>query len=819
MPGTTAERGRRVSGGLRTGILLLGVFLAGVGLGVGTAAASDHENATVAATFEATGVEGFVAINQTNAADPIAFPTPDEVEQPISVDGVVYTNGTWRSTDVSFPNLGEEQLGFDIEIRLEAPRPFEGEFDRETGEMTADAALTIIVPVGDEELEIDVRANLTTGQSNGIQGDSEGLATDNATVTLVNNQFTVPEQTGNTLIDNFIGLPAPDPGTNWFSLDLAMDIETNTGALTGVVESPAGDPVEGATVTAGGQTTTTDAGGAYEVEVPVGGANLTVEQFGFANRTRSVTVDSGETTTADITLDPVETGTVAGVVTSVSGGPVSGATVTVGNRETTTETDGTYELDAEAGTAELTIMADGFDETSRSVAVTADQVSTVDVEVGSSVATFEPVLILADDTTVGESVEVTGLVQNVGTATGITEVTVAVGDESVTETVELAPDGLRAVTLDWETVSGDEGSYEATVTTGNGTERRSVVVAGPSFNLSVSANDVAPNGTVTATATVENTGTVGGSREVTVAILDDGVVETVTETVTLGPGETGEVTLDWETTANDAGSYELRAEAGDEVITGSVLVDDSVGEADFVIESTGGYMAYGYDTLEAAEGQGLEFPDKNAGEDPIRIWGVIDEETGTWESVREEFPTLVQRGLEGTVETIDGLSGEIDRDTGFLTATATYRVVIEGDEDTAFEFNMTMTTGESGEMTDIGAYEPVNDTFVNVTFVSNDFAVDDRTGDSLADSTLKLPSPQVGDNYVELGFQADFDPGEQPVPTDNTSTGNPADDDGGETEPSGQTLATVGQGVGVLGLVGALLAILAGLYVRFVRAN
>jgi hypothetical protein len=289
--------------------------------------------------------------------------------------------------------------------------------------------------------------------------------------------------------------------------------------------------------------------------------------------------------------------------------------------------------------------------------------------------------------------------------------------------------------------------------------------------------------------------------------------------VTLGLGETGEVTLDWETTANDAGSYELRAEAGDEVITGSVLVDDSVGEADFVIESTGGYMAYGYDTLEAAEGQGLEFPDKNAGEDPIRIWGVIDEETGTWESVREEFPTLVQRGLEGTVETIDGLSGEIDRDTGFLTATATYRVVIEGDEDTAFEFNMTMTTGESGEMTDIGAYEPVNDTFVNVTFVSNDFAVDDRTGDSLADSTLKLPSPQVGDNYVELGFQADFDPGEQPVPTDNTSTGNPADDDGGETEPSGQTLATVGQGVGVLGLVGALLAILAGLYVRFVRAN
>ena len=823
MTDTTTERRRRVARRVRTGVLVLvvGVGLAGVGLGFATpAAASDHENATVAATFEATGVGGFVAISQTDAEDPILFPTPDEVERPISIDGVVYTNGTWRSTDLFFPDLGEEQLGFDTEIRLETPRPFEGEFDRETGEMSADAALTIVVPVGNEELEIGARANLTTGQSNGIQGNSEGLATDNATVTLVNNRFRVPEETGNTLIDGVIGLPAPDQGTNWLSLDLAIDIETNTGTLAGVVESPAGDPVEGATVTAGERTTTTDAGGGYGFEVPVGATDLVVERFGFGNETRSVTVDSEETT-ANITLDPVKTGTVTGVVTSVNGGPVSGATVTVGNRETTTRTDGTYKLDTEAGTAELAVIADGFDETSQSVAVTADQVSTVDIEVDSAVATFEPVLILADDVTVGGSVEVTGLVQNVGTAAGTTEVTVAVGDESVTETVELAPGGLRAVPLDWGTMSGDKGSYEATVTAGNGTERTSVTVVGPLFDISVSANNAAPSGTVTATATVENAGTVTGGREVTVSVVDDAVVETVTETVTLEPGETGEVTLDWEPTGSDTGSYKLRAEAGDEVVTGSVFVGDSVEEADFLVESTGGYMAYGYDTLEAAEGQGLDFPDKNAGEEPIRVWGVIDEETGTWESIREEFPTILQRGLEGTVETINGLSGEIDRDAGFLTATGTYRVVIEGDEDTAFEFNMTMTTRESGEMTDIGAYEPVNNTAADVRFVSNDFAVDDQTGDSLADSTLRLPSPQVGDNYVELGFEVDFDPGERPAPTGGASTG--PDEAGGtggaETEPSGQTLATVGQGVGVLGLVGALIVVLAGLYVRLVRVD
>jgi hypothetical protein len=73
------------------------------------------------------------------------------------------------------------------------------------------------------------------------------------------------------------------------------------------------------------------------------------------------------------------------------------------------------------------------------------------------------------------------------------------------------------------------------------------------------------------------------------------------------------------------------------------------------------------------------------------------------------------RRVKGTVEAIGGLQGQVDRETGFLTPTATYRVVIEGDEHTAFEFNMTMNTGESGEMTDIGSYRETNDTFAEVT--------------------------------------------------------------------------------------------------------
>jgi hypothetical protein len=790
-----------------------------VGVGVGPAVAQD-DSEEIAATFNATGTDGFVAINAANTDDPISFPTPDEVERPISVDGVVYTNGTWRSTNVSFPDLGEEQLGFPIEIQLEAPRPFRGELDRETGEMTVDAALTIIVPDAGEE--VDVRANITTGQSGAMTGEAEGLETDSATVTLVSNEYTVPTETGNTVIDEFVGLPSPDPGRNWFSLTLAMDFETNTGAVAGVVESAEGGPVEGATVTLGDQQVTTGADGAYEFESAVGTQEVAVERFGFADATESVTVGTDETTTADITLDPVDTGTVAGVVESAGGDPVEGATVAIGGRETTTDADGSYELGVEVGTRELAVEADGFAGASQTVLVETDTVSTADIELDPAVPEFAPVLVMATDATVGGTVEVTAFVQNIGAVAGTEGVTVSVGDASVTESVTLGPAQLGTVTLTWETAADDEGRYEATATVSNRTERADVVVEGPEFGLSASASDVVPGDTVTVTATVRNGGDVTGTRDVTLSLAgpDGAVVDPVTESVELRPGEETEVTLDWATTTGDAGEYEATVEAGDVTATADVFVDESVGQADFVVTSTGGYMAYGYDTLEDAEGQGLEFPDKNAGEDPIRIWGVIDEEAGTWESVRTDFPMIEQEGLEGTVEAVGGLQGEVDREAGFLTATATYRVVIEGDEDTAFTFNMTMTTEESGEMTDIGSYETVNDTFAEVTFVSNDFPVDDQTGDSLADSTLSLPSPDPSRNYVELDFEANFDPDEQPTgpvddPSDNES------DDGGpvETEASGTLVATIGQGVGFLGLAGVVVVVFLSLYARFGGAD
>ncbi|ERH10080.1 MAG: hypothetical protein J07HX64_01849 [halophilic archaeon J07HX64] len=783
------------------------------GAGIGQIAAAQGGDDPVA-TFNATGTDGFVAIDTDSPDDPITFPTPDEVEQPISLDAELFGNGTWRSTEVSFPDLGEEQLGFPVQIRLEAPRPFEGTIDRETGEMTVDAALEILVP--DANATVPVRANLTTGTSGEMRGETEGLDTDSATVTLVGNEFTVPEETGNTIIDGFVGLPAPEPGINWFSLTLEMSFDTETGGVTGVVESTEGGAVEGATVSLGGQQTTTGADGSYEFDAPAGTGEVTVERFGFDGVSESATVVAGETATVDVELAPVETGTVAGTVESVDGDPVEGATVRVGDRQLTTGADGSYELGVETGTRELAVSAKGFTDTSRSVLVEVDTVSTGDIELDPANPEFAPVTLVRNDATVGERIEVTAFVQNVGVAGGTEPVTVSVGDESVTESVTLGPAQVGTVSLGWETGTGDEGVYEATVTVSERTEQADVVVEGPEFTVDVSAGDVVPGDTATVTATVRNSDDITGARAVTVSLTGTGddVVDPVTESVELGPGEETELSLEWQTAEADAGEYEATAEVGGQTTTERVIVDESVGEADFLVTSTGGYMTYGYDTLANAEGQGLEFPDKNAGEDPIRIWGVIDEAEGTWESVRTEFPTIVQEGLEGRVEVIGGLQGQVDRETGLLTATATYRIVIEGDEDTAFEFNMTMTTGESGEMTDLGSYRETNDTFAEVTFVSNDFRVDDQTGDSLADSTLRLPSPERGQNYVELEFEADYDPGEQPNGGRQDQSGENGNGETVETGASGTLIATLGQGVGFLGLAGVFIIALAGLYAR-----
>jgi len=716
-------------------VLALGAVALGVGLG--PAAADEHGDKEVVAEFNATGVGGDLEVNNDNADNPTAsLPAPKEVDQPIAINGEIYADGTVRTTEVAFPTLGEDILGLPITVDIDAPEPFEGAIDREQGQLYLNGTLRIVI--GDGSAQINVTANLTTGQSNGLTGDASGLDTESANLTLVNNEYTINQTTGSAAADSFLDLPSPQPGRNWFSLDLRMEIESETGTVEGTVRSPEGEPVESVTVTTG-----------------------------------------------------------------------------VGTGQTTTASDGSFQLDAPAGPNSVIATPDSEElvTTGEPVTILPDETITADVQLLPKL--FEPITVLASDGNAGDTIQMTGLFRNAGDETGTRDVILSVADESVTTTRTLEPNGVQTINYNWETDSDDAGDHEVVLEVDDQTVSRSLSLQGPDLNVSVATSNVAPGETLTVEATVKNEGTVSGAQDVTISVAD----ESTTETVQLGPGGETTVTLTWETGSDDAGEYEATAETGGQTVTESVRVREAVSqdvgdEVDFIARSTGGYMAYDYDSFSEAEGQGLDFPDINAGEDPIVIAGKINEEEGTWESTQTFFPNITQEGIQGTVRAPNGLQGEVDREKGLLTATGQYWVLIEGDQGTSFRFNMTMRTNESGEITEDGKYEEVNDTFANINFVGNEFAVREQTDDPVVDSTLKLPSPTPGRNYMELGFEVNFDPEDTDIRDQEEINETAA-----ETEANGTLFATLGQGLGGVGIVAGLLFVLSGLYARVGRGG
>lgn len=729
---TSSASGNRVVGQSVCLVLALTLWVVALGVGVGPAVADEHtETKEVVGNITAVGTDGIVAVNADSPDDPIPL-TPEGVDRPIVIEGQIFADGTWESTNVTFTDLNPETVDVPTRIELESAGPFTGEIDREAGLLTANGTLRVIVPAADEQ--IDVTATLTTEQSGSLDGVASGLDTGTGTATVVDNRFTLAEATGDSIIDSVIGLPSPEPGRNWFELTLDVGIESRTGTVAGTVESPDGDPVEGATVS-----------------------------------------------------------------------------TTVGTRETTTDADGSYELEAPAGSNNLTVQTDEFATTREPVTVTPGGRVTGDVELDPPRAVFEPVTVLASDGSAGETLTVTGFVQNTGVR-GTREVTLSVAGQSVTESLELAPGELGTVVYDWEATTDDVGTEAAVLEVGDRTARTAVSVAGPELDVSLTATNAAPGETVTVNATVRNTGTVGGRQNVTLSIAD----QSTAQTVEIGAGDSETVTLEWQTSAEDNGSFDAVATVGGQTVRETVRIQEDVGEeADFVARSTGGYMTYDEPSYDVAEGTGLSFPDLNAGQQPIVIAGQINED-GTWESTDTFFPDVTQEGLTGQVRAPNGLTGRIDREEGLLTASGLFRVFVQEAPGTSFEFNLTMTTADSGEAVGAipggGTYESANSTFASINFVSNDYAVTDQTGDGLVDSTLSLPSPEPNRNYMELGFDVDFDPGDVEVQQQEG-----INDTAPETGANGTLFATLGQGVGGIGLVAGVLFVLAGLYARVGR--
>jgi len=96
---------------------------------------------------------------------------------------------------------------------------------------------------------------------------------------------------------------------------VSAQVSGPTGTLTGTVTNAQnGQPISGATVSAGGVTTTSNASGQFTMTVPAGTLTVTTSATGFTTRTDSATVTAGASTTFNPSLVPTSVGTGVSVV-------------------------------------------------------------------------------------------------------------------------------------------------------------------------------------------------------------------------------------------------------------------------------------------------------------------------------------------------------------------------------------------------------------------------------------------------------------------------------------------------------------------------
>jgi len=146
------------------------------------------------------------------------------------------------------------------------------------------------------------------------------------------------------------------------------------GTITGTVtDAEEGSPVEGAMVTDGTKTTTTDASGEYTIaDVPPGTYGVTASKSGYESSSLTVTVSEGNTAVADLSLSQIIVpGSITGLVTDAEdGSPIAGATVSDGTRTTTTDAAGAYTIvDVPPGTYQVTASKSGYESSSVTVTV------------------------------------------------------------------------------------------------------------------------------------------------------------------------------------------------------------------------------------------------------------------------------------------------------------------------------------------------------------------------------------------------------------------------------------------------------------------
>ncbi|WP_424017928.1 beta strand repeat-containing protein [Halorientalis pallida] len=422
-------------------------------------------------------------------------------------------------------------------------------------------------------------ATVETANDTATTGVTVAAQPDPANFQVSNIESNSPVTEGETLtVDATVQNTGDREGTQTVTLSVLgtsddQQVTLAGGASTTVTLSVAtetGDAGSGtATVTTENDTVSTS----VRVNAPDAPAN-----FQLSGVSSSGPVTAGGT--VDVTATVQNTGDQQGTQTvalSVDGTERDSQSVTLagGASRTITLSWATESGDAGEYTATLTTTNDS---TQTSVSVT-EQPTAASFAV-SGVSSNSPV-------TAGETVDVTATVTNTGDLEGTQTVSLGInGAIEDSQQVTLAGGASQQVTLSWQTEAGETGTFTASVASDNETAATDVTVeaqpdpanftiTGTSTNSPVTAGD-----TVEVTATVQNTGDLEGTQTVQ---LTDGSASLDSRTVTLAGGTSQQVTLSWQTTADDVGDNTLTVRTDDDTATASVSVTEQPNPANFAV--------------------------------------------------------------------------------------------------------------------------------------------------------------------------------------------------------------------------------------------
>ena len=285
------------------------------------------------------------------------------------------------------------------------------------------------------------------------------------------------------------------------------------------------------------------------------------------------------------------------------------------------------------------------------------------------------------------------------------EVALRVGGQ-VRDTVTVYLDETEVVTRDfvWETEVGDAGDYRATVASNDAEDSTGVVVEEDTRDFIVNVEEtnspVIEGNTLAVSATIANTADESDTQPIDLIVGDSTVATT---SVSLGPGESETLRIEWETEVGDAGGYTAIVSSEDNTDTAEVIVLEQ-GEFAVDVDATNSPVVQGepIDVTATVENTGDETGTQRV---ELSLDGqVFDSTTVTLEPGDSETVTFTWETANrptGTytagVTTEDGASDAtevtvLDPATFVVNVTRTNSPVVEGDS-----LDVTATVENGGE--------------------------------------------------------------------------------------------------------------------------